>query len=176
VVDERAVARPGRPQRPDPETAAGLLRERVYATLTGLSTVLILLPVAGSTTVAAAAASVGVTMLGLFAASLVAELVAHAALHGEAPRRDQFRRMRMIAGQALETASGPLVLIGLSATGLWTLRTGLILATGALVLTLVVVSAFAVRRSTLGPLGRFGIVAGELVLAGVVIAIKLLAH
>ena len=160
----------------DPETVSELLKERVYASLTGLSTVLVLLGAGEDTTVRGAVASVGVTMFGLYAAGLVADIVAHAAVHGSVPRGEQLRRMRRVAGQALETATVPLVLIGLGATRLWTLHTGLVAAAVALVVTLVAVALVAVRRSRLGPVGRAAIVLGELALAGVVIAIKLLAH
>ena len=71
----------------DPATASAALRERVYSTLTGLSTVLVLLGYADSTTPLSAATSVGVTMGGLWAASLVADIVAHSASHGAPPER-----------------------------------------------------------------------------------------
>ncbi len=160
----------------DPETAAAALRERVYATLTGLSTVLVLLGVADSTSVLGAAVSVAVTMAGLWAASLVAEIVAHTAVHGEAPQEKQRRTIGATAAQALETAVVPVLLIGLSGTGIWTLRTGLVLASVGLVLTLVVVALLAVRRSTLSVAKRVLVVIGELALGLAVVAIKLLAH
>ena len=64
----------------------------------------------------------------------------------------------------------------LSVTGIWTVRTGLILAMISLVLTILVIAIWAVHRSTLTALQRFFVVAAELSLCLVVVAIKLLAH
>jgi tellurite resistance protein TehA-like permease len=97
-------------------------------------------------------------------------------VHGEAPAEKQRRTIGATAAQALETAVVPVLVIGLSATGIWPLRTGLVLAAAGLVLTLVVVALIAVRRSTLSTGKRILVVAGELALGLVVVAIKLLAH
>lgn len=159
----------------DPGTAAEALRERIYATITGLSTVVILLGYAEETSAWSAASSLAVTMLGLWAASFVADLVAHTRVHGE-PARWELRRMAYIAGQILETAFLPVAVIAMAGTGIWTVRTGLIIAIVLLVITQTVAASWAVGRSTLGIGRRLLIIAVEVVLCGIVIAIKLLAH
>lgn len=160
----------------DPAGAASVLRERIYATLTGLSTVLILLGHAEDTSAGSAATSVAVTMGGLFAAALVADLVAHSAIRGDAPNRSQWRQIGSVAGQAVETAVVPVVVIALAGTGIWTVRTGLIIAASVLVLTLALIAVWAVRRTSFGIGKRIAIIAGELLLGALVVGIKLLAH
>lgn len=160
----------------EPETVSAALRERVYAALTSLSAVMILFGFADVTSPASAATSIAVTLGGLFAAALVADIVAHSAVHGSPPRGREMRRIGVIAGQALEIGFIPIVVVLLSVTGIWTVRTGLILAMISLVLTILVIAIWAVHRSTLTALQRFLVVAAELSLCLVVVAIKLLAH
>ncbi len=70
----------------------------------------------------------------------------------------------------------PVGLILLSLTGVWSLRTSLILAVVALMGTLAIASIYAVRRSDLGWFARGLIVLVELGLGGIVILGKVLSH
>ncbi|MFE1782687.1 hypothetical protein ACFW9F_08875 [Streptomyces sp. NPDC059506] len=81
-----------------------------------------------------------------------------------------------MAGQALETALGPVIAVSLGAAGPWTLRTGLVIAAGLLVVTQILVMVFAVTRSPMSGGRRIPIVAVETLLCVFVIAIKILAH
>ena len=168
-------ARP-RPSLRDPVAAAAALRERVYATVTGLSTVLILLSQADSISPRAATIDLAVTMGGLWIASVFADVVAHSTVQGDAVRGDQLRSIMRVGAQAAEIAVVPLLAIGLSGTGWWTLHTGLVIAICALLLTQLVVALIALRLSTISTPRRLLIIAAELVLGGLVIAIKLAAH
>ena len=115
-------------------------------------------------------------MGALWAASVVADLVAHSTIAGDAVGGSELRRILLVAGQAIEIAVVPILAISLSGTGIWTVRTGLVIAVVALVLTQLVVALVALRRSVIGTGRRLLIIAGELVLVGLVIGIKVLAH
>jgi hypothetical protein len=84
--------------------------------------------------------------------------------------------MAHVAGQILETAFVPVTVVALAGTGIWTVRTGLIIALAVLVVTDVAASLWAIRRSRLGLGRRLLIVAGELALCLAVIGIKLIGH
>ena len=127
----------------DETTAAQALRERIYASLTGIATVAILLGYAEETSPVSAAASLAVTMGGLWGASIVADLVAHPAVHGDAPSASHWHRIIYVAGQALEIALVPVAAVALAGTGIWTVHTGLVIAEVALVVTLVAAALWA---------------------------------
>jgi hypothetical protein len=171
-------AREGRERHPllDPDTASPALRERVYATLVGLATALVLLDYAAETSAWSAAAELGGTMVGLFAASLVAEVVSHSGAHGELPRGRPLRRALLISSQVVEIAFVPVALVGLAATGLWTVRAGLIAAAVAFGATQVGVALLAARGSRLSRGRRVVLVLVETVLGALVVVIKLAVH
>ena len=159
----------------DPATAAAALRERIYATITGLVSVITLVGYAETTTALSAASSITLTMGALWVASFVADLVSHTHVHGE-PRRWELRRMALVAGQILETALLPVVVVALAATGIWTVRTGLVIAAAVLVVAQGVLTVVAVRRTVLTRGRRFLIVAAEILLCLLVIGPTLVPH
>ena len=159
----------------DPEDATAALRERVYMTLTGLATVLTLIYVDTRSTVAAISSLVA-TMVGLAAASLVADIVAHSTVQGEPPEKPELRHMLVVAGQALELVLLPVLVVAASAAGWWTLDTALLVAAATFVVEQLLVTVLAIRRSTLTGVKRFAVVLVELALCALVIVVKLLAH
>ena len=68
-------------------------REALYASITGIATLLVMIPSAEAFTGRSAAGSLLGTMGGLFAASLVADTIAHASERGGATRRGTMRRI-----------------------------------------------------------------------------------
>ncbi|CAA9570136.1 MAG: hypothetical protein AVDCRST_MAG33-2442 [uncultured Thermomicrobiales bacterium] len=162
----------------DPASVAGALRERVYASLTGVATLMLLLIYVEEETVASSVISLVVAMTTLWLASLVSEFIAHTATHEDtaADRSGTIAQIFYTAGQSLELMVVPVGVILLSLTGLWELRTALILAVAALMVTLAVASIYAVRRSSFGWLHRLFIVAVELGLGALVIVAKIVAH
>lgn len=161
----------------DATTVAGALRERIYATLTGVATLMLLVIHVEDETVTSSVVSVVIAMTTLWLASLVSEFIAHAATHDTAgDQRSNVRRILFTAGQSLELILFPVVLILLSRTGIWSLRTALILAVSALMATLAIASIYAVRRSSFGSVARGVIVLVELGLGAAVILAKVLAH
>ena len=95
-----------------PEDVAALLRERIYGGIACLSTLLLLLRSPGEESSAwSVVLDVVVATGSLWAASVLADLVAHMAAHGVAPRGAEAGRMFRTSGQILEAAVVPLVLL-----------------------------------------------------------------
>jgi len=93
-----------------PEDVAALLRERIYGGIACLSTLLLLLRSPGEGSSAwSVVLDVVVATGSLWAASILADLVAHLAAHGVAPRGAEGGRMFRTSGQILEAAVVPLV-------------------------------------------------------------------
>ena len=68
-------------------------REALYASITGVATLLVMIPSSEAFTGRSAAGSLLATMGGLFAASLVADTIAHASERGGVTRRSTMRRI-----------------------------------------------------------------------------------
>ncbi|MEU9251982.1 hypothetical protein AB0D66_09100 [Streptomyces sp. NPDC048270] len=117
------------------ETAAAHLKERLYATITMIS-VVIGLAASEHADVLGAAATVLTASVGLWLAALVADQQAHRVMHGALARGRELRAMLFVSSPLLLSAVGPLVLIGVSATGAMSLRTALLTAAGVNVATL----------------------------------------
>jgi hypothetical protein len=155
---------------------ASALRERVYATLVGLSTVVLLLNYASATSVGDAAAEIAASMGALCLASMFAEISAHRVAFGEFPRGRELRQVGWVSGQTLETAVLPLLCVAAAALGWWSLRVALLVATATLLLTIAALALLATRRTTLGWPARLLVIAVEVVIALVVVAVKMLTH
>jgi hypothetical protein len=152
------------------------LRERVYATLTGLSTVALLWSYLPETTAGEAAADIASAMGALWLAGTFAEVSAHRVAYGRFPKGAHLRHIAVVGGQTLETALLPLLSVAGAALGWWTTRTALLVAGASLVLTIVVLGVLATRRLALRLPVRIAVIAVEVAIAVLVIAVKLLAH
>ncbi len=162
----------------DPGAFAGALRERIYATLTGVAVLMLLLIHVDEESTWSAVVSVVLAMGTLWIASLFSELLAHGVVrnHPEYVKRDVRSEIFSTAGQSLVTMVVPVALLLVSLTGLWGLRTALILAIASLMLTLATAAIFAVRNTAFPFWARAAIVLGELALGGIVILGKILTH
>ncbi|MGW7300672.1 hypothetical protein [Streptomyces sp. NPDC054829] len=121
----------GRPpvSAPHPDTLVERVKERVYATITMLA-VLVGLAQNSHTRYSTAAVFVACTALGLWLATLVADLQAHRVVHQRMPARGEVRDLLYATWPLLSSAVGPLVMIALSALGLLGLSTALWIAVG----------------------------------------------
>lgn len=162
----------------DPASFAGALRERIYATLTGVAVLMLLLIHVDEESTWSAVVSVVLAMGTLWIASLFSELLAHGVVrnHPDYVQRDVRSEIMFTAGQSLVTMIVPVVLLLVSLTGLWGLRTALILAIISLMVTLATAAIFAVRNTTFPFWARAAIVVAELALGGVVILGKIVTH
>jgi hypothetical protein len=167
VVEIRGETEPGR--------IAAVLRERIYGGIACLSTLLVLaradahepwLPLL----------DVAVATGALWAASLFADVVAHLAAHGTAPRGAELVGTLRTSGQILEAAVVPAILLVLA--GLGVLRTEAALRAGiwVSVVTLGIFASLAVRRTGLPFWKRTLLVAVLVGIGALVILAKTFAH
>ncbi|HEV2530028.1 MAG TPA: hypothetical protein VGT61_16400 [Thermomicrobiales bacterium] len=161
-----------------PASSVGALRERIYATLTAVSVLTLLLIHVDDESAASALTSLVLSLGTLWLASLLSEFLAHGVFfsHTEDGRHGIARDIFFTAGQSLVVMIVPSVFLLLSLTDLLSLRTALILAIGSMMLTLVAAALFAVRRTVIPFWGRVLIVLAEVLLGLVVIVGKTLTH
>jgi len=158
------------------EERAQALKERVYATFTGLAIVLVQQANADHLLPSQATFALAIGIAGITAAGFVADVIAHLAVHGAFPTAEELRTMLRVAGEALASASLPLVLLVLAWIGILELEWALQAAAILYVATLGFIGYLAVRRT--GAAWWKQLVAlGILVALGVaVIGLQQLAH
>ncbi|MET8847854.1 hypothetical protein [Amycolatopsis sp. NPDC004625] len=159
-----------------PAGSVSALRERVYATLVGLSTVLLLLNYAGSTTAGEAVADVAAAMGALGLAGGFADVSAHRITHGTFPRGDDLRHILAATGHVVETALLPVLSVGAAALGWLPLSAALWIAALSLVLTIAALALVATRRTAVRWPVKLLLFVVEVAIALAVVAVKLLAH
>ncbi|HEX6366957.1 MAG TPA: hypothetical protein VF000_12525 [Agromyces sp.] len=153
---------------------AQALKERVYATFTGLAIVLVLRAHDPSPQEATSSLVIGV--LGITVAGFVAEVIAHLAAHASLPDREELGRMFRIASGAFASVGVPVVLLLCSWPGWITLPTALAVATWVYLGTLGLIGWAAVRRTRLVWWEQLLALFALVVLGGIVIVLQLLAH
>ncbi|MGA1835826.1 hypothetical protein VD659_02735 [Herbiconiux sp. 11R-BC] len=166
-------------EQPDEETLRGRaerLKERVYVTFTSLAVVLALSAHPEDTTAGAAVTTLLVVVLGTLLAVFVADVISHIAVHAALPTGAEFRQMVGVTAGAIGVVVLPLVFLGLSALGVWSLAAGLRASSIALIAGLVVIGYLAARRVNLPGWQRAIVLLAEAVLALAVIGLELLAH
>jgi hypothetical protein len=159
------------------EHVVSLLRERLYGAISCLATLAVLARYTTDDTSAwARMLDVAVATGGLWAASLLADWVAHLGVYRTAPRGSAFLRMLQSSGQILEAAVLPLVILAIA--GLGALRTDTATWTAAWVLVgeLGVITLLAVRRTQLRWWQQALAVALLVGVGVLVLGIKILAH
>ncbi|MER7176755.1 hypothetical protein [Streptomyces mesophilus] len=152
------------------------LKERIYASISLLA-VLVALAQGGHSTHWAVVASVGVTALGLWLATLIADLQSLPVAHGRLPHIAEIRHMLFTSSPLLTTAIGPLLMTGLSAVGLMGVTTALWISVASELTTLAAWGFAGARRIGAGLLGGLVIAGLNATLGLAVVGVKLLvAH
>ena len=136
----------GRPDRAVDERAEAL-KERVYATFTGLAIVLVQHANVEHVTAARAALTLLVGIVAITAAGFVADVIAHLSVHEAFPDGAEVARMARVSGSAIASAGLPLILLALAAFGVLELEGALRAASIVYLVTLGLVGWFAVRRT-----------------------------
>jgi hypothetical protein len=154
-----------------------LLRERLYGAISCLATLAVLARYTTEDTSAwARMLDVAVATGGLWAASLLADWVAHLGVYRTSPRGPDLRRMLQSSGQILEAAFLPLVVLAVAGLGGLNTYTATWIASWVLVAELGVIALLAVRRTRL-PWWQQALAVVLLVGVGVlVLGIKIIAH
>lgn len=155
------------------EDRVSALKERVYATFTGLS-VLGAILATGHVTPPQALLELCVAIFGISIAGLLAEIIAHEVSHERWPTKHELRTMARIALGALGSASAPAVVLLFAALGVIGLNLALWIGVITYGVTLVLIILLASRNIGLRPLQSLASSAMLLGLAFVVVTILLL--
>lgn len=144
--DAPVPGRRHRRDRPEGERAEAL-KERVYATFTGLAIVLVQQSNVEHISAVRAAVTLLIGILAITAAGFVAEVIAHLAVHTAFPDREELGRMLRVSGSAVASAGLPLILLALAAFGVFELEGALVAASIVYLATLALIGYVAVRRT-----------------------------
>jgi hypothetical protein len=160
-----------------PAQVAAVLRERIYGGIACLSTLLVLLGHGEADTGAwTAVLDVAVATGGLWAASVLAEYVAHLAAHGHGPRGPEAIGVFRASGQILEASAVPVLLLVVAGVGVLPLDTALWAGVWISVGSLGLFALLAARRTALPGWKRAVLVVVLLALGALVVGVKTLAH
>ena len=159
-----------------PDQVAAVLRERIYGGIACLSTLLVLVRPGTETTAWRVFVDVAVATGGLWAASLLADFVAHLGAHGSRPRGAEAVDILRASGQILEAAYVPLILLALAGVGVMRLEGALRAGIWASIISLGVFALLAVRRTSLKPWQRAAVVVALVGLGALVVLLKTVAH
>ena len=171
----RGRSRGRRSEAPIDEQAEAL-KERVYATFTGLAIVLVQHANVEHVTATRATVTLLVGIVAITAAGFVADIIAHLAVHAAFPDGEEVRRMLRIAGSALASAGVPIILLALAAFGVFELEGALRAASIVYLVTLGLIGFIAVRRTRVAWWKQL-VALGTLVALGLaVVLLQQLAH
>lgn len=178
--DEPGRGRAGRSprrdrQRPIDERAEAL-KERVYATFTGLAIVLVQWGNVEHLDASRATYALLIGIVGITVAGFAADVIAHMSVHAAFPTGEELGRMLRIAGSALASAFIPVVLLALAWADVLDLEPALRIASIVYLATLAVIGYFAVRRTRLGWWQQLAALGILVALGGLVVLLQQLAH
>lgn len=165
-------------RRPDTDAQqrSEALKERVYVTFTALAVTIAFERDAVHATVAGAALTLLLTVLGTLLAVFVADVIAYMVRDSSLPSRAELTHLMHVSFGSLGVIVAPMVILGLSALGVIGVAPGLRVITVTLVATLVVVALFAVRRLRVKPWLKILVLAIMAALGLAVLAIELAIH
>ena len=165
----------GHPERPVAERAEAM-KERVYATFTGLAIVLVQYENVEHVSASRATLTLLVGIVAITAAGFVADVIAHLAVHATFPDRTGWGRMLRVSGTAIASAGVPLILLALAAFGVIELDGALRAASIVYLVTLGLIGFVAVRRTHVAWWKQL-VALGSLLALGIgVILLQQLAH
>jgi hypothetical protein len=157
--------------------AVALLRERVYGAVGCLATLAALVRYTDVETSAwVRVVDVLVATGGLWAASLLADWVAHLGVHRNAPRGRGALRMLQASCQIVAAAVLPLLALVAAGAGMLSTYTAMWVAMWILVAELGFIALLAVRRAQLRLWQKLFTVAALTGVGALVVGIKILAH
>ncbi|MGZ8809484.1 MAG: hypothetical protein ACXWZ0_21410 [Mycobacterium sp.] len=159
------------------EYVVTLLRERVYGAMACLATLAVLARyTAPETSAWARVLDVAVATGGLWAASLLADWVAHLGVHRGAPRGRAALRMLQASGQIVAAAVLPLLVLVAAGIGLLSTSTAMWIAMWVLVGELGIIALLAVRRAQLRWWQQLFTIAVLVGVGVLVVGIKIVGH
>jgi hypothetical protein len=159
-----------------PEQVAAVLRERIYGGIACLSTLLVLARPEAEANAWRVFGDVAVATGGLWAASVLADFVAHLAAHGRGLRGREAASTLRASGQILEAAYVPLLLLALAGIGVMRLGPALWAGIWASIVSLGLFALLAVRRTALPWWQRALVVVALVGLGALVVLLKTVTH
>lgn len=162
-----------------PDEVRAHLKERIYGAFACLTTLLLLTrhPGHGTSEEAwTAALDVGLALLSLWAASLVAEVLAHLASHGQGLSRRDWGHMAGATWQIVSAGVVPMLLLVLAGLSILDYTLALRLGVGAVILSLGLFVYLAVRRTPIPTWQRVLLMAVLMGVAALVVLLKAIAH
>jgi hypothetical protein len=166
----------GTGRRPTARQRSEALKERIYVTFTALAVTVALARDTEHATVAGAALTLVLTVLGTLLAVFVADLIAHIVSAGILPDRETIRHLVWVSFGSLSVVVVPLLVLGGCALTWWTLPTALRTISIVLVATLIAVSFGAVARLTVAAWTKIVVLLGITLLGLAVLAVELAVH
>ena len=173
------MSTPRRTARDDdrsPEEVAAGLKERVYATFTGLAILLAVRAHGEHFDPTSANLSLIIGVVGITLAGFVSDIIAHLVAHRTLPTAREARHMLWVASSALVSLIVPGITLALASFGIIHADLAASIAIGALIVTLALIVLLAVRSAGLRFWQRIFALALLTVLGVAVILLELLAH
>ena len=173
------MSTPRRTARDDdrsPEEIAAGLKERVYATFTGLAILLAVRAHGEHFDPTSANLSLIIGVVGITLAGFVSDIIAHLVAHRTLPTAREARHMLWVASSALVSLIVPGITLALASFGIIHADLAASIAIGALIVTLALIVLLAVRSAGLRFWQRIFALALLTVLGVAVILLELLAH
>ncbi|SDY65226.1 hypothetical protein [Herbiconiux ginsengi] len=152
------------------------LKERIYASFTGLAIVTVLALDVDHTSTAKAFLTLLAGIVGITLAGFAAEVISHLVSHGAPPTFRAIRTMLRIAAGALASASAALVALAIAWLGVVELETALRIGVALYLATLVVITLIAARQTGLRWHHQALALCGLLALGATVVGVLVLAH
>ena len=158
------------------QIAAQALRERIYGSITCLSTLLLITGYQPPKSPWEEFFDVLIATGGLWTASVLAEYVSHLGAHQKPPDLKEIRHMLWVSGQIMAASAIPLALLLLAALDLVSLHTAVWAGVWVLVVEMGTFAFLAARRTSLKWWARTILIAALVVLGLLVVFLKMLAY
>lgn len=128
------------------EHVAENMKERVYATITLLAVLAVHWQHADSYSIKAVEFTIIGTVIALWLATLVSVRMAYRAVHGQSIKLREYRHLIFTSSGLFTPAIIPIILVLISGTGLYNMKTALVASMIVLLLELFVLSFIAGRK------------------------------
>lgn len=158
------------------EQQAESIKEGIYLTFASL-TLMLALAAHGEFTAWEALTTLALSTLGMAAAIFAADIVAHLVVHDTVMTQEERRHAARAAfGSLLTVVSVPLLLLLTAGLGWWHVKIAIWVVVATLVVTLIVITALAIRGTPLAWKQRLALVGALTLLSLAVVGVQTLAH
>ncbi len=128
------------------EHIAENMKERVYSTITLIAVIAAYWQNSGEHSVKSTVFAMAGTVAALWLATLVSVRMSYRAVHGRGVKPSEYRKLMFTSSGLLAPAIGPIILVLLSLTGIYSMKTALMASMAILLLSLFLLSFVAGRK------------------------------